>query len=119
MLGNPYLRSIAACTGASNLFSNIALRDPHPLRRPERGAGAAAIGIVFAIGASGVLVGALVANRLATRFGVGPTIVVTAFLGFPAALLVAAAPPALAIPCLIGGVRRSTGSPRRSTTSTR
>lgn len=99
VLGNAYLRSIAFCTGTNNLFFNILMAILILYAVQVVGLGAAAIGIVFSIGALGVLAGAVVANRLAARFGVGPTIVVTAFLGFPAALLTAAAPPSLAIPC--------------------
>ena len=42
--------------------------------------------------------GALVANRVATRFGVGPTILGSAFISGPSMLLIAIAPPDLAVP---------------------
>jgi len=101
VLGNRYLRSIAACTGTSNLFFNMmgAILILYAVR--EIGIGAAGIGFVISIGALGFLAGAFLANRIATRIGVGPTIVITAFASFPAALLIAAAPAAYAIPLFV------------------
>jgi MFS family permease len=98
VLGNRYLRSIAAATGTNNLFFNMIMAIFILYAIQEMGIGPAAIGIVFSIGAVGVFGGALTANRIAARIGVGATIVIGAFLGFPAALLIAAAPPAYAIP---------------------
>ena len=101
VLGNRYLRSIAACTGSSNLFSNIAfatfllfvVQDLHlePLT----------IGIVFGLGNLGALFGATMANRIGGWAGVGPTVVGTAMLGGVAGLLVPMATPTLAVPLLI------------------
>ena len=101
VLGNRYLRSIAACTGSGNLFSNIAfatfllfvVQDLHlePLT----------IGIVFGLGNIGALIGAVVANRIGGLAGVGPTIVGTALLAGVAGLLIPLATPALAVPMLI------------------
>jgi len=45
------------------------------------GMGAATIGLLFAIGAIGSLIGALIAGRLADRFGLGGTIVGATLLG--------------------------------------
>ena len=101
MLGNRYLRSIAACTGSSNLFSNIAfatfllfvVQDLHlePLM----------IGVVFGLGNIGALFGAVMANRIGGLAGVGPTIVGTAMFAGVAGLLIPLATPALAVPMLI------------------
>jgi MFS family permease len=101
VLGNRYLRSIAACTGTTNLFFNISGAILILYAIQELGLGPAAIGFVFSIGALGFLAGAVIANRVAARFGVGRTIVGAAFLGFPAAVLIAAAPPGLEIPFFI------------------
>jgi len=102
VLQNRYLRSIAACTGTSNLFSNMLysvfilymVRDL--LLAPEQ------IGLIFSIGSIGFLVGALTANRIAKRIGIGPTIVISIITGFPAGILIAISPPnQAAIPLLI------------------
>jgi len=100
--GNRYLRSIAACTATNNLFGNItgAILILYMVR--EIGLGPEAIGIVFSIGALGFMAGAFLANRVAARIGVGRTIVAGAFLTFPAALLLAIAPPGLEVPFFIG-----------------
>jgi len=63
-----------------------------------------AIGVLFSIGAVGLLVGALVANRIAGWLGVGPTIVPSAFLVGPGGLLVAIAPVDLAVPFIALGL---------------
>jgi MFS family permease len=105
VVSNPYLRNIAAATGTSNLFSNIMFSIfilymvRTLLMTPEQ------IGLIFAVSSVGPLVGAVVADRVAGVIGVGPTIIVSMFLGFPAALLIAVAPPSqAAIPLLIAGV---------------
>jgi MFS family permease len=76
VLGNRLLRSIAACTGTSNFFSNVQgvalvviLADQAQLNFS-----AGAIGLLFAGSAIGGLVGALVARRFADRVGQGPAI---------------------------------------------
>jgi len=101
VVGNPSLRGIAAGTSSSNLFTNIAfsivllyiVQDLH--LSPEQ------IGLVFALGNVGALIGAFVANRAARWFGLGPTIIVSLFLGSFPAVLVAIASPETAIPLLI------------------
>ena len=96
VLGHRYLRAIAATTGTSNFFSNIlfAVLLLYLVRQldftPEL------IGLAFSIGAVGFLIGALLSGRIGNRFGVGPTIVASAFVSGPSALLIAIAPPDLA-----------------------
>ena len=63
--------------------------------------GAGAIGALLAVGNVGLVVGALLATRLATRYGVGRVIVGSLALGTPFALLVPLAPRSLAVPALI------------------
>ncbi len=72
---SPILWRIAGCTATSNLGSNIifgavflifAYRQLH--------LSAAVVGLVFAIGSVGGLLGALVAARVARRLGIGPTL---------------------------------------------
>ena len=61
VVSNRYLRSIAACTGTLNLFGNIggAVLHPLPRRDEELGLTPATIGLIFALGNIGVLLGAL------------------------------------------------------------
>jgi MFS family permease len=99
-----FLRSIAATTGLSNFFSNVVysililylVREL--LFTPE------VLGLAFSIGAVGFLVGALVANRVASRIGVGPAIVGSTLLFGPSALLIAVAPADVAVPFVAASV---------------
>ena len=99
-----FLRSIAATTGLSNFFSNVVysililylVREL--LFTPE------VLGLAFSIGAVGFLLGALSANRVASRFGIGPTIVGSALMFGPSALLVAIAPADIAVPFVAASV---------------
>jgi MFS family permease len=100
VFGNRYLRWIAASTATFNFFGNIiaAVYIVFAVRVLELRPGV--IGIVFAVSNIGYLVGALLANRLSRRFGVGPTIVMGA-AGSVSLLLLAAAPTSNPIPFLI------------------
>ena len=98
VLGNPILRSIAACTGSSNLCTNIVFAVFAVYVYRDLGLSPAAIGLVGGIAGFGILAGALIANRLATRFGVGRTIVGSALLYGPAGLLIPLAPADAPIP---------------------
>jgi MFS family permease len=78
VVGHPWLRPIAACTGSSNFFSNVLFAVAILYMVRTLHLSAFEIGSVFAVGSSGSIVGALVTNRLNRRIGVGPTIVATA-----------------------------------------
>ena len=67
----------------------------------DLGLEAAEIGVIFGLGNIGALVGALTANRVAARLGVGNTIVLSMFINAPGMLLIALAPPAFPVPFLI------------------
>jgi MFS family permease len=101
VVGNRYLRSIAGSTMTFNFFGSLAFSIylVYAVRSLELSP--AVIGIVFAIGNVGALVGAVTANRLSRRLGVGPTIVGSQFLGGPAWLLVPIAPKEIAVPFLV------------------
>lgn len=62
-----------------------------------------AIGLVISVGGIGSFLGALTAERIAGRFGLGPTLIVTMLLGSAAALLIPLSEIAgpLAIPSLV------------------
>ena len=95
VVSNKYLRSIAACTGTANLFGNISgavlvlylFRDDIGLGLNE-----GTIGLIFALGNLGVILGALIGGRVAKAIGIGPTIVVSAALAGLASFAVPLAP---------------------------
>lgn len=101
VLGHRYLRYIAACTGLSNLFSNMAFAifpiyayRVLVLTPPE-------VGLIGGLGSLGFLFGALVTGRISRRFGVGRSIVGSAILSGPGILLAAAAQPGTALAILV------------------
>jgi MFS family permease len=100
VLGHRYLRWIAASTATFNFFSNVmfAIFLVYAVRQLDLSAGT--IGLVFAIGNVGYLIGAIAANRIAVKLGVGPAIVVGAAAGI-ASVLVPLAPESGPIPFLI------------------
>ena len=106
VFGNRYLRWIAASTATFNFFGNIifAVILVYAVRelglRPRRHRTRLRVSNV------GYLLGALVANRLSRRFGVGPAIIIGA-LGSTSLLLLAVAPKSNPIPFLIACARRS------------
>jgi MFS family permease len=100
VLGQPYLRAIAACAGVSNLFNNLALSIYLLFLVRELGFSAGMIGVVFSIASVGFLVGALLASRISGRFGVGPTIIGSAFLFGPPLLVLPFVGGPLALPII-------------------
>ncbi len=101
VLGNRYLRSIAACTAISNFATNVAFAIFLVYAVRSLDLSPAVIGIVFSISSVGALAGALTATRVSSRLGVGPTIVCSAFVFGPALFLVPAAPSSSPIPFLV------------------
>jgi MFS family permease len=100
VLGHAYLKNIAACTATANLFGTIATSVLLVYAVRELGMTAGAIGVAFSIGATGALLGALMANRVSTRLGVGPTIIAFAGVGGLALLPLALAPTGTSLPVL-------------------
>jgi MFS family permease len=92
---NRYLRSIAACTGTANLFGNISGAILVLYLASDDGLGLSpfTLGVIFALGNLGVLLGALTGGRLAKAIGIGPTIIASAALAGFAAFSVPLAPP--------------------------
>jgi MFS family permease len=101
---HPLLRNIAATTGLSNFFSNVVFSILILYLVRELSFTPELLGLAFSVGSVGFLVGALTANRVAGRFGVGPTIVGSALMFGPGALLIAIAPPNLAVPLVAASV---------------
>ncbi|MFN8631656.1 MAG: MFS transporter [Chloroflexota bacterium] len=77
--GHIWLRSIAATTGLANLFGQIANSIFVLYLVRDRGLSAEQIGLAFSLGSFGVLLGALVAARMAKTLGLGRTLVISAF----------------------------------------
>jgi len=104
VVGNRHLRAIAGCTGTSNFFGQIlfailvlyAVRVLH-LSSVELGA-------VFAVGSIGSIGGALAADRLRKRFGVGPAIVAYAIVFSAAGIAFPLAPRSFPLPALMAGM---------------
>jgi MFS family permease len=105
VLGHRVLRVIAACTAISNLFSNLAYAILVLYLVRELGLGPAMIGLVFAIGNLGLLLGAFLGQPLGARLGVGWAIIASAVLFGPSTALVAlsAAAPGAGIALVTAG----------------
>ena len=101
VLGHPYLRMIAGATSSSNLFSNVAMGIYLVYVVRVLGLDPLRIGLIFSLGSIGTFVGALVANRVAAKIGVGRTIVLSMALNGPSVLLIAVAPVGGAEPFLV------------------
>jgi len=103
VLGDARLRSIAGCTGTSNFFGQIVfaifiLYGVRVLRLSS-----VEIGAVFAVGSCGAIIGALAANRMQKRLGVGHAIVLYAVLFSCAGLAFPLAPRSFPLPVLMAG----------------
>ena len=88
---NPFLRSIAGCTATNNFFSNVrfAVLTIYVVR--ELGIQPGVLGIIFAAGSVGALIGALWGSAIARRWGVGPTLVGAIAVGSVGSLALPAA----------------------------
>ncbi|MDQ2966406.1 MAG: MFS transporter [Chloroflexota bacterium] len=102
VLGHRYLRNIAATTGSSNLFSNIAFAVFPVFAYRDLRLTPEVVGLIGGGFGAGALLGALTASRVADGFGVGKTIVGSILVSGPTALLVPIANHETAL-LLIGG----------------
>ena len=80
VLRNATLRAIAASGATVSFFGHMFLAVYILFLTGSLGLGATAVGLVFALGGVGALLGAVIAGRLAERFGMGPTIIVSYLL---------------------------------------
>jgi MFS family permease len=94
VVSNRYLRSIAACTGTANLFGNIsgAVLILYLVNEDALNLTPGTIGIILALGNVGVILGALLAGRVAKAIGIGWTIILSAALAGFASFAVPLAP---------------------------
>jgi MFS family permease len=84
VLRHPYLRPSMVYVATSNFFSTLmfAIFLVYAIR--DVGLSPAMVGLIFSLGNIGFLVAALMANRLATTFGIGRTMIAAAALtGWP------------------------------------
>ena len=88
VLGNVILRSIAGCTATSNFFGSAMLAIMILYFTRDLGIGPGLLGLIYATGNLGYLSGALLADRVPARIGLGPTIMASALLFGISALLV-------------------------------
>ena len=97
---HPIMRPFLWQIGLQNFFINMvgALLVVYAVR--ELHLTAATVGLVFSLGNVGLLLGAPIAQGLATRFGIGPTLVWGGFVTGASYLLVAVASHGVAIPLL-------------------
>jgi MFS family permease len=103
VVGNRILRSIAACTGTSNFFGQIMFAILVLYAGRSLHMSSVEVGAVFAIGSVGSIVGALVANRIQQRIGVGPSIISYAVVFSCAGILFPVAPRSAALPLFCVG----------------
>lgn len=101
VFGNRLLRSIAGCTGTFNLFSSMmgavfVLYLTQNLQLQP-----AVLGIIFAAGAPGALLGALISPRVTGWLGLGPTIVWASFIAGLSAFLIPLAESSWARPLVV------------------
>jgi MFS family permease len=97
---HPIMRPFLWQIGLQNFFINMvgALIVVYAVRQLHLTA--ATVGLVFSLGNVGLLLGAPIAQRLAARFGIGPTLVWGGFVTGSSYLLVAVASHNIAIPLL-------------------
>lgn len=88
VLGNPLIRLIAGCTATSNLGSGLlsAVYLLFAYQRLRLSAGT--VGLIYAIGSVGAVLGAMLSAPIARRLGIGPTLVVAITIGDAANFLV-------------------------------
>ena len=96
VIGNPFLRAFVGCLATSNFTSNIffALYILFGVR--ELGMNAAQLGLVYGLGASGALFGAVLAPWIGARVGTGRALILGALIGSLEVMPVIFATPATA-----------------------
>ncbi|HET6745853.1 MAG TPA: MFS transporter, partial [Candidatus Limnocylindria bacterium] len=91
----PLVRAVTLTAGINNLARSIAMSVAVLYLVDSARMDAAQIGLAFALGNSGFVIGALVSRRLSERLGMGSTMQLGVGLFGPSMLLFAAAPPSL------------------------
>ena len=104
LLGHPFWRPLALTVALSNFFNTLAFSIFLVYAVRDLDLSATVIGLTLGIGNVGWLLGAVAANRISARLGVGPTLVGSALVFGPALLLVPAAPQSQPIPFLVAAL---------------
>jgi MFS family permease len=104
VFANPHLKGIAIAAGIVNLFGRMAVVILPIYLVRSVGYSPGSIGIVFALGAVGFLLGAAFADRGIERVGLGRSIVIGAGIAASAFLLIAIPPPSVAGPFIAAGM---------------
>ena len=103
VVGHPWLRAIATCTGTSNFFGSLVFSISLLYFTRSLHMSAVAVGFVFGVGSVGSIAGALSANRMQQALGVGRTILVSIIPACVAMLAFPLAPKSFPLPVLIVG----------------
>jgi len=99
VLGDRRLWQIAGCTSTANLFSGAIFAIAVPYLYHDFGFLSIQQGLLFSTAAVGSVLGALVSAKIAARIGVGPSVILNAFLfGPPTVGLYLASGPYAAVP---------------------
>jgi len=101
VLRHPILRPIVLFVGVSNVFVTMLFAIYLVYAVRELDLDATTIGVIFSLGSVGSLVGALTANRVARRVGIGPGLIAVATTGGLGLLLIPLATGDFVIPFLV------------------
>jgi MFS family permease len=104
VVGHPWLRALAACTGLSNFFSSVVFAILVLYLVRSLHLSSLEVGVVFALGSCGAIAGALLVTRIQRRLGVGPTIVGAILISSSADFAFPLAPHSFPLPALILGL---------------
>jgi MFS family permease len=104
VIGDPVLRALAGCSAVNTLAGYVFLSVYVLYMSRDLSLSATAIGVVFAMGGVGALIGAMLAGPLARRLGQGRAIILGQFLFGATGLLIPLAilVPSVALPMVIG-----------------
>jgi len=103
VLRHPHLRAIAACTGSANFFGSVSFTIALLYLVRVLHMSSFAVGFVFAVFGVGSIGGALLANPVQRRLGVGRAIVLPALLFPIVTLSYPLAPKSFPLPVLVAG----------------
>ena len=103
VVGHPWLRAIATCTGTSNFFGTITFAIALLYFTRLLHLSAFEVGVVFGVGSVGSVVAALVANRMQQALGVGRAILLPIVVAQVGLLAYPLAPRSFPLPVLIAG----------------
>jgi MFS family permease len=103
VVGHPWLRAIAACTGTSNFFGSLTFSIALLYFTRSLHLSAVEVGLVFGVGSVGSILGALAANRMQRALGVGRTILIPIMISCVALLTYPLAPRSFPLPVLMLG----------------